>query len=157
MTLDAKLKWKEHVLIKKKQELNIKFRKFYWLLGWNTELSVKNKILIYRQILKPVWTYGIELWGCTKKSNIEIIQKFQNKVIRSIINAPWYIRNCDLHRDLHLDTVTEEIKKYSIDIINVYIIMKIKRWNKCSTLMKMFVDSKAEKPTNYLFNYSKYY
>ena len=75
---------------------------------------MKNKILIYRQILKPVWTYGIKLWGCTKKSNIEIIQKFQNKVLRSIVNAPWYIRNCDLHRDLHLDTVTEEIKKYAI-------------------------------------------
>ena len=113
MTLDAKLNWKEHVL-KKKQELNIKFRKFYWLLGRNTELSVKNKILIYSQILKHVWTYGIELWGCTKKSNIEIIQKFQNKVLRSIVNTPWYIRNCELHRDLHLDTVTEEIKKYAI-------------------------------------------
>ena len=80
MTLDAKLKWKEHVVMKK-QELNIKFRKFYWLLGRNTERSVKNKILIYRQILKPVWTYGIELWGCTKKSNIEMIQKFRNKVL----------------------------------------------------------------------------
>ena len=27
---------------------------------------------------------------------------------------PWYIRNCDLHRDLHLETVREEIKKYAI-------------------------------------------
>jgi hypothetical protein len=32
MTLDAKLRWKEHIK-KKSDELNIKFRKMYWLLG----------------------------------------------------------------------------------------------------------------------------
>jgi hypothetical protein len=31
MTLDAKLRWKEHIR-KKRDELNIKFRKMYWLL-----------------------------------------------------------------------------------------------------------------------------
>jgi hypothetical protein len=31
MTLDAKLRWKEHIK-KKRDELNIKFRKMYWLL-----------------------------------------------------------------------------------------------------------------------------
>jgi hypothetical protein len=37
MTLDAKLWWKEHIK-KKRDELNIKFRKMYWLLGRNSEL-----------------------------------------------------------------------------------------------------------------------
>lgn len=112
MTLDAKLKWKEHIK-KKKDELNIKFRKMYWLLGRNSELSVHNKLLLYRQILKPVWTYGIQLWGCTKKSNAKIIQTFQNKVLRCIVNAPWYIRNDDLHRDLQMEEISEEIKKHA--------------------------------------------
>jgi hypothetical protein len=34
------------------------------------------------QILKPAWTYGIGLWGCTKQSNTDIIQRFQNKVLK---------------------------------------------------------------------------
>lgn len=34
------------------------------------DLSVDNKLLLYKQILKPVWTYGIPLWGCTKKNLI---------------------------------------------------------------------------------------
>jgi hypothetical protein len=46
MTLDAKLRWKEHIK-KKRDELKIKFRKMYWLLGRNSELSVHNK-LIYK-------------------------------------------------------------------------------------------------------------
>lgn len=27
----------------------------------------------------------------TKQSNIQIIQRFQNKLLRGIVNAPWYI------------------------------------------------------------------
>lgn len=110
MTLDTKLKWNEHVK-KKKEELNLKYRKLYWLLGRNSQLSISNKILLYNQILKPVWTYGIQLWGCASKTTVKTIQTFQNKVLRGIVNAPWYIRNHDLHRDLQVNLVDDETKK----------------------------------------------
>ena len=110
MTLDSKLRWKEHVK-KKHEELQIKYRKMYWLLGKSSKLSVYNKLLLYNQVLKPVWTYGIQLWGCTKKSTLKCLQTFQNKVLRSAVNAPWYVRNSDIHRDLKIATVSEEIAK----------------------------------------------
>lgn len=69
--------------------------------------------MIYKQILKPIWTYGIQLWGCSKKTNRDIIQRFQNKVLRGIVNAPWYIRNDNLHRDLKVEFVDDEIGKYA--------------------------------------------
>ena len=47
------------------------------------------------------------------KSNIDIIQRFQNKILRSIVNAPWYIRNNDLHRDLEVDAVFSEIQRFA--------------------------------------------
>ena len=112
MTLDAKLRWKEHVK-KKKEALDLKFSKMYWLIGRHSTLSIYNKLLIYKQVLKPVWTYGIQLWGCTSKNNIEIIQRFQNKVLRTIVNAPWYIRNKDLHRDLNVAMVQDEICRFA--------------------------------------------
>ena len=108
MTLDTKLKWKEHIK-KKKEELNIKFRQYKWLIGRHSGLSLYNKTTIYNHIIKPIWMYGIHLWGCAKDSNIKIIQKFQNKVLREMVNAPWYIRNTDIHRDLGIPT--EEIKR----------------------------------------------
>lgn len=85
----------------------------YWLLGRYSELSLYNKIMLYKQILKPIWTYGVQPWGCTKDTNIKIIQNFQNKVLRSFVNAPWYIRNDDIHRDLGIETVVEEIHKFA--------------------------------------------
>jgi len=64
-----------------------------------------NRILIYKTILKPVWTYGIELWGCANKSNIAIMQRYQSKLLRTIANAPWYVTIHTLHTDLHIPYV----------------------------------------------------
>lgn len=107
--LDQKLTYKHHLEMKKKQ-LNLKYRKMYWLLGSKSKLSMGNKLLLYKMVLKPVWTYGIELWGCAKPSNINIIQRFQSKTLRSMVGAPWYVSNRTLHEDLKIPYVTEEIQ-----------------------------------------------
>jgi uncharacterized protein YeeX (DUF496 family) len=112
MTLDAKLRWKEHNK-EKRDRLNIKFRKMYWFLGRNSELSVHNKIILYKQIMRPVWNYGIQLRGCPSESNIQMIQRYQNKVLMCIVNAPWYFRNSDLHHDLGIETVTDIIVNFA--------------------------------------------
>jgi hypothetical protein len=65
----------------------------YWLLGHKSKLSIINKLLVYKVILKPVWTYGIQLWGSASISNIEILENFQGKVLRMITDAPWYVPN----------------------------------------------------------------
>jgi len=98
---------------KKQEELTLKYRKMYWLMGRYSALSVFNKLMLYQQVLKPVWTYGIQLWGCTSQSKRNIIQRFQNRVLRGIVDAPWYIRNDNLHKDLDVETVDSVIKKYA--------------------------------------------
>jgi len=64
----------------------MKYKKMYDLVGRRSALSIHNKL--YKQILKPVWTDGIQLWGCTEQSNIDIIRRFQNKVLWNIVDAP---------------------------------------------------------------------
>ncbi len=110
MNLDAKLNWKEHIRLKR-MEIKIKQKKLYWLLGRRSQLSIQNKLLLYKQIIKPIWTYGIALWGCAKKTNRKSIQTVQNQILRSIVDAPWYVRNSDIHRDLHVSTVDDEIQR----------------------------------------------
>jgi uncharacterized protein YeeX (DUF496 family) len=111
MTLDAKLRWKAHIK-EKRDELNMKFRKMYWLLGRNSELSIHNKTISYKHIIRPVWNYGIQLWGCASNYNIKVIQRYKNKVLKCIVNAPWYVRNSD-HHDLGIETVTDIIAKFA--------------------------------------------
>jgi hypothetical protein len=50
--------------------LGIPLTKMYWLLARKSKLSISNKPLIYKAILKPIWTYGIQLWDTTSNSNI---------------------------------------------------------------------------------------
>jgi hypothetical protein len=87
--------------------------KMHWLLGRKSKLSTSNKILIYKATLKPIWTYAIQLWGTASTSNIEIIELFQSKDLRTIVDAPWYVPNTVIRRDLQISTVKEEIRHYS--------------------------------------------
>ena len=76
-------------------------------------LSVANKLLIYKTVLRPIWTYGIALWGCTSKTNISIIQRYQSKILRIITNASWYVSNQTLHTDLRIPYVQSILLDYS--------------------------------------------
>ena len=78
--------------------MNMKLKK---KKGKKSNLSIKNKILVYKAVIKPIWTYGIEVWGCASKSNTAIMQRAQSKILRTITNAPWYVTNHTLHTGLN--------------------------------------------------------
>ena len=67
-------------------------------------------------MIKPIWTYGIELWGCASKSNTAIMQRAQSKILRTITNAPRYVTNHTLHTDLNIpyesDVINERINRH---------------------------------------------
>jgi hypothetical protein len=65
--LDRRLTWHKHIFTKWKQ-LGITLTKTYWLLGRKSKVSTSNILLIYKTILKPTWTYGIQLWGTASTS-----------------------------------------------------------------------------------------
>jgi hypothetical protein len=71
--------------------------------------TTNNKLLIYKVILKPIWTYGIQLWGTISNSNFDILKRFQSKVLRLIVDALWYVSNSVIRKDLQIPTVKEEI------------------------------------------------
>ena len=78
-------------------------------LGRTSPLSINNKLLLYKTVIAPIWTYGLELWGCASKSNIAITQRFQSKLLRAIVNAPCYVTNAMIHSDLGISTVQDVI------------------------------------------------
>jgi hypothetical protein len=84
----------------KRKQLGRSLTKMYWLFGRKSKLSINNKLLIYKVILKSIWTYGIQLWGTTSNSNIEILERSLCKVLRLIVDAPWYVSNSVIRNDL---------------------------------------------------------
>jgi hypothetical protein len=112
LLLDRRLTWHKHIFVKRKQ-LGITFTNMYWLLGHKSKLSTNNKLLLYKAIFKPIWTYGIQLWGTASTSSMEILECFQSKTLHTIVDAPWYMPNTVIRRDLQIPMVKEEIQRYS--------------------------------------------
>jgi hypothetical protein len=46
-------------------------------------------------------------------SNIEILELFQWKALRMIVDASWYVPNMVIRRDLQTQTIKEQIHHYS--------------------------------------------
>lgn len=112
LRIDRRLTWKDHITCKRKQ-VDIKTKKMYWLLGPKSQLSLENKVTLYKTTLKPVWSYGIEIWGTASKSNIEILQRYQSKTLRLLSNAPWFVNNDCIHNDLGVPKIADEIIRFS--------------------------------------------
>jgi hypothetical protein len=101
MHLDRKLTWAKHTKAERKQ-LKPKAKQMNGLLGRRSTLSTESKLLLYKVVLKPIWTYGIQLWGTASNYNTELQQRFQSKTLRSILNFTWYIKNHRIHEDLQM-------------------------------------------------------
>jgi hypothetical protein len=111
--LDRRPTWHKHIFAKRKH-LGITLTKLYWLLDLKSRLSISNKLLLHKVIIKPIWTYGIQLWGSASTSNIEILERFQSEALRMIADAPRYVPNVILRQDLQISSVKEEILRFSI-------------------------------------------
>ena len=51
---------------------------------------------------------------CLTTTHINKIQVLQSKVLRTISNAPWFVRNEALHLDFKLITIKKYIEKLSV-------------------------------------------
>ena len=110
MHLDSKLNWKNHISAKTKQ-IKLQLNNLKHLLGKYSSLSMTNKLTLYKMIIKPIWTYGIEIWGTASATNIKPISVIQNKILRLITNAYRFIPNTNIRNDLHIESVEQEIAK----------------------------------------------
>jgi hypothetical protein len=112
---DCRLNWKEHIA-KKRKQMDLKTKEINWLIRKQSHLSTENKLFIHKAVIKRIWSYGIELWGCASKSNIVIMRRSQFKILRAIANAPWCLTNHTLHTDFNIpyvsDVIYERISKH---------------------------------------------
>ena len=90
--LDKRLTFGPHIK-QNKNELNAKRKSLYYILNKNSPLSLQNKLLLYKNILKPIWTYCCPIWGLASHSNIEVIERFQTISIRVCTGDPTYVPN----------------------------------------------------------------
>lgn len=110
--IDRKLTWNKHTNEIKKTGLTA-ISKLWSLLSSNF-LNLESKRIIYISVIRPALTYAIATWGHAADVHINKIQVIQNKILRIITQAPWFVSNQQLHRDLQIPSIrkfTKEIAK----------------------------------------------
>lgn len=95
----------------KEKRLGLKKRKVNWLIGghsflWITSFCCVNKSYDRYELM----VFKIKVVSARVTSGRFKI--FQNKV-RNIVNAPWFVRNVDLRRDMEMAFVPSEIRMYT--------------------------------------------
>jgi hypothetical protein len=111
----SRLTWPEHLTKKKRKQIDLKVKDLYCVIGRKSPASLESKVLPYKTIIKPIWTYGIEPWGYSSKSHIAKMQRSQSKILRMITNAPWHVTNQTLHDDLKVPFIKDVIQEKSIN------------------------------------------
>ena len=111
--LDKKLTWDPHLTLTAKKGKQI-FAMNYPLLKRGSKLSISNKLLTYRQIIRPALTYGSLVWGTAATSHINKLQVLQNKCLRTIVNAPFQVNMSLLQEELGILPIKEYIKQSNI-------------------------------------------
>jgi len=66
--LERRLTSRTHIKAKR-THLRLKANSLHWLINSQSPLSLYNKVLLYNSVLKPIWTYGSQLWGSTSNRN----------------------------------------------------------------------------------------
>lgn len=108
--LDNKLKFNHHIdsVIKKG---NTAVKILYSLLNRRSHLNIKNKILLYKVGIRPIITYGCPIYFGMAESHRKRLQTFQNKVLKMILDVPWYTRTSDIHNITNVEPIEDFILK----------------------------------------------
>lgn len=114
---DRRLTWKSHIqnIANKTYQ---KISKLYPLTNKFSKLQIECGISIFKTIIRPSLTYACPIWCNASASNIKKIQTIQNKFLRRILKAEWFISNKQIHKELQIESIKTFIITQSSNFFN---------------------------------------
>ncbi|GFV74745.1 RNA-directed DNA polymerase from mobile element jockey [Trichonephila clavipes] len=83
------------------------------LISRRSKLAIRHKVLLYKSIIRPVMCYGSQIFGSAGMCHLKKLHTLTNSFLRQIVNAPWFIRNEVIYRDLKIKPFLPHIKDLS--------------------------------------------
>lgn len=101
ITIDKSLTFKSHIANVRSHGRQA-MAWLFPLLCRQSKLSPKNKLTLYKAIIRITMLYSSLVWGQSAKSHIKSLQ---NKILRMVFHVPWFLTNALLHHDTDLPTI----------------------------------------------------
>jgi hypothetical protein len=109
VTLDARLNWSPHIdQVRKKTAQRIGM--LGPLLNTKSDLSVRNGVLLHKQLIRPMMDYACPAWRSAARTHIRRLEVLQSKCFRVATGAPWYVSNRQIHDDLCVPLLADHIR-----------------------------------------------
>ena len=84
------------------------------LLNRKSDLSVRNGVLLFKQLIHHMMDYACPAWRSAARTNVRRLQVLKSMCHPLATGAPWYVNNRQIHKDLgnplfadHIRALTE--------------------------------------------------
>ena len=109
VTLDIRLTWSPHIDQASKRTAQ-RMSMLGPLLNRKSDLSVRNGVRLYKQIIPPMMDYAYPAWRSAARTHVRGLQVLQSKCLHLATGAPWYVRNRHIHEDLGVPLFANHIR-----------------------------------------------
>jgi hypothetical protein len=86
------------------------------LLNSKSDLSVRNGVLLYKQLIRRMMDYVFSAWSSAARTHVWRLQVLQSKCLRLATGIPWYVSNRQIHEDLNVPLFADHIKAMSASL-----------------------------------------
>jgi hypothetical protein len=108
VTLDTRLTWSPHIDQVRKRAAQ-RLGMLSPLLNRKSDLSVRNGVLLYKQLIRPIMDYACPAWRSAARTHVRRLPVVQSKCLRLATCAPWYVSNRQIHEDLDVPQFADHI------------------------------------------------
>jgi len=99
VTLDKRLTWSPHINQVRKKTAQ-RMGTLGPLLNRKSDLSVRNGVLLYKQLICPMKDYACPAWRPAARTHVWRLQVLKSKCLCLATGAPCYVSNKQIHKYL---------------------------------------------------------
>jgi hypothetical protein len=109
VTLDQRLTWSPHINQVGRRTAQ-RMGLLSPVLNRRSELSIRNGVLLYKQLIRPLMDYACPVWRSATHTHVRRLQVLQSKCLRLVTGAPWYLSNRQIHEDLGVPQSADHVR-----------------------------------------------
>lgn len=110
VTFDKHLRFHKHIETIVQKSITAS-RSLYGLMCRKSKLSINNKNLLFKTVIRPIMSYSSAVWYKAAKTNIRKLQRIQNKNLKTIFQLPWRYPTSELHKETGYEMFNEHINR----------------------------------------------
>ena len=96
VVLDAKLNFAKHIAAARSKGLAA-CCSLYPIMGRRSRLTAKNKLLLVKQVIRPIMSYAAPVWTLAARTHIISLQRIQSRAIKTALSMPRRSPTAEIH------------------------------------------------------------